>query len=186
MTNPVQTAIQKLKNGEIIGIPTETVYGLAIDAGNNAAIDALYALKERISGKPFQIMVSTLDDAAKLVKIDARAQKLAKAFLPGPLSLVLSCREGDGTLAIRIPSHPLTHQLLVEFGKPIAATSANPSGETPAISAEEVKELYPQMFVLDGGKYCRGVASTVVDLTGKELKILREGPITKAQLTSRL
>ena len=186
MTNPIQTAIQKLRNGEIIGIPTETVYGLAVDAGNNAAIDALYALKERNAAKRFQIMVKTLDDARMLVKIDARTTKIAKAFLPGPLSIVLPCKEGDGTLAIRIPSHPLTYQLLEEFGKPIAATSANLSGEPPAISAEEVKELYPQMFILDGGKHGLGIASTVVDLTGKELKILRQGTISKAQLDARL
>ena len=103
MTNPIQTAIQKLRNGEIIGIPTETVYGLAVDAGNNAAIDALYALKERNAAKRFQIMVKTLDDARMLVKIDARTTKIAKAFLPGPLSIVLPCKEGDGTLAIRTP-----------------------------------------------------------------------------------
>ena len=181
MTNTIKTAIEHLKRGEIIGIPTETVYGLAVDAGSNAALDALYALKGRDSGKPFQMMVPDIRAAEKLVTINARARKIMEAFCPGPISVVLPCKEGDGTLAIRIPNNLQTLHLLEEFKKPLATTSANLAGEASSISAEEVKELFPQLFVLEGGKNCLGIASTVVDLTDKEIKILREGSITLSQ-----
>lgn len=187
LTVRMQTAIQKLQKGEIIVIPTETVYGLAVDAGSNTGIDALYALKGRESQKPLQLMVHTLQVAEKLVKIDARARKIAAAFLPGPLTLVLpSNLAPEASLAIRIPNHPQTLALLAEYGRPLATTSANPSGGTPARTAEEAKNLYPQLLIIEGGDCAIGIASTVVDLTGPEIKILREGSITKEQLNSRL
>ncbi len=185
MTNPLKTAIAKLQNGEIIGIPTETVYGLAVDARNPKAVQALRELKGRDANKPFQIMVRSLQDAETLVKIDDRARALAKAFLPGPLSLVLPKKNGEGTLAIRIPGHALILSLLEQFGKPLAATSLNPSGKPPARTAEEAKSIYPQLLILEGT--CDlGVASTVVDLTHEEIRILREGNITLSQILAAL
>jgi tRNA threonylcarbamoyl adenosine modification protein (Sua5/YciO/YrdC/YwlC family) len=187
MINTIKTAIQKLEAGEIIAIPTETVYGLAVDSANEAAIEALYELKGRDPNKPFQMMVQSLEDAAEFVKLDDRSRKLSQAFLPGPLSLVLPSKgTPNATIAIRIPNHPTTLQLLKEWRKPITATSANLSGQPAATSAEEVKAIFHQLLRLDGGECSVGVASTVVDLTGKGIKILREGSITLEQLNSRL
>ena len=187
MINTIKTAILKLEAGEIIAIPTETVYGLAVDSANEAAIEALYDLKGRDPNKPFQMMVQSLEDAAEFVQLDDRARKLSQAFLPGPLSLVLpSNRKPNTTIAIRIPNHPVTLALLQAWGKPITATSANLSGQPAATSAEEVKSIFPQLLILDGGKCSVGVASTVADLTGKDIKILRKGSITLEQLASRL
>ena len=187
MLNTIKTAIEHLNDGAIIVIPTETVYGLAVDSANEAAIEALYELKGRDPTKPFQMMVQSLEDAAEFVLLDDRARKLAAAFLPGPLSFVLhSSKKPNTTIAIRIPNHPTTLQLLQVWGKPITATSANLSGQPAATSAEEVKYIFPQLLTLDGGKCRVGVASTVVDLTGKDIKILREGSITLEQLASRL
>lgn len=183
MINAIKTAIEKLESGEVIAIPTETVYGLAVDSANEAAIEALYELKGRDPTKPFQMMAQSLEDAAEFVALDHRARKLATAFLPGPLSLVLhSSKKPNTTIAIRIPNHPTTLNLLKEWRKPITATSANLSGQPAATSAEEVKSIFPQLLTLDGGKCSVGVASTVVDLTGKDIKILREGSITKRQI----
>lgn len=182
MTNPTQTAIQKLKAGEIIGIPTETVYGLAVDAANSDAILKLYEAKGREQNKPFQVMVADLQAASQLVHITPLAQKLAEAFLPGPLSLVLAKKEGQGTLAIRIPDHPVMLGLLERYGQPVIATSANLSGQPAATDAAGVRAIFPAFFVLEGGPCRAGVPSTVVDVTSGEVKILREGAITKAQL----
>lgn len=187
MINTIKTAIQKLEAGEIIAIPTETVYGLAVDSANESAIDALYELKGRDPTKPFQMMVQSLEDAAEFVKLDDRVRKLSQAFLPGPLSLVLhSSKKPNTTIAIRIPNHPTTLNLLKEWRKPITATSANLSGKPAATSASQVKSIFPQLLILDGGECSVGVASTVADLTGKDIKILREGSITLEQLNSRL
>lgn len=183
MINTIKTAIEKLESGQIIAIPTETVYGLAVDSASDAAIEALYELKGRDPTKPFQMMVQSLEDAAEFVLLDDRARKLAAAFLPGPLSLVLPSKlKPNITIAIRIPNHPVTLALLKEWRKPITATSANLSGQPAATSAAQVKSIFPQLLILDGGECSVGVASTVVDLTGKDIKILREGAITLEQL----
>lgn len=179
MKNTIKTAIEKLEAGEIIAIPTETVYGLAVDSANIQAIESLYDLKGRDPSKPFQMMVATLEDAEEFVQLDDRARKLAAAFLPGPLSLVLpsNCKP-QTTIAIRIPNHPTTLELLKAWGKPITATSANLSGQPAATSAEEVKSIFSQLLILNGGKCSVGVASTVVDLTTPEVKLLRAGGLS--------
>lgn len=187
MINTIKTAIEYLNNGIIIAIPTETVYGLAVDAANPKAIESLYDLKGRDLNKPFQMMVQSLEDAAEFVTIDNRARALAAAFLPGPLSLVLpSSVKPNSSIAIRIPNHPTILELLKAWRKPVIATSANRSGNPPAISAEEVKAIFPQIFTVDGGQCSVGVASSVVDLTGGDIKLLREGSITLAECLSAI
>lgn len=183
MANSIQTAIQKLKAGEIVGLPTETVYGLAVDANNDKAVKSLHMLKGRPDGKPFQAMVQSVEEAAKLAKFDARAKKLAKAFWPGPLTIVLTSLSGEGTIGIRIPDHKIILEVLKLFGSPLTISSANRSGQPSANDAAEAEEVFgQQVSCYVEGAAGKGRASTVVDATGKTLKILREGTISKAEL----
>lgn len=179
MANSIQTAIQKLRAGEIVGLPTETVYGLAVDAYNESAVKSLHMLKGRPDGKPFQVMVQSVEEAAKLVKFDARAKKLAKAFWPGPLTIVLTSLSGEGTIGIRIPDHDIMQEILEIFDSPLIISSANRSGQPSANDAEEAEAIFGhQVSCYVEGAAGKGRASTVVDATGKTLKILREGTVT--------
>ena len=193
MANPVQTAIQNLESGKIVGLPTETVYGLAVDAMNRKAVQWLHEVKGRPANKPLQIMVEDLEAAEKLAVFDDRARRIAKSFWPGPLTLILPRQEecrlpeeisgGKPNLGIRIPDQPLMQEVLRLFARPIVVTSANPAGQAPANEAAVAEA----MMGGNVGYYLYGfagvgLASTVADLTGREIKILREGAITLAQL----
>ncbi len=204
-------AASALRRGGIVAFPTETVYGLAVDAGNPAAVDALRALKGREENKPFQVLVPSLKEAEKLAHFNPEAARLAGAFWPGALTLVLPRRAtaktgiGVPTLGLRCPDHEATQALLAAFGKPLAATSANPAGAAAAVTAEGVVSgfrfrvsgvmgtgspssiLHPpssDFLILDGGACRIGLASTVVECTGGNFRILREGAISAASLAA--
>lgn len=187
MANSIQTAIQKLQAGEIVGLPTETVYGLAVDAADAMAVNALHQLKGRPDGKPFQVMVQSVEEAAKLCMFDARAEKLAARFWPGPLTIVLTSLQKDRTIGIRIPDHAVIMELLKIYGRPIAVTSANYAGEPSAKDAAEAKRIF------DGAISCyvdgpsgEGRASTVIDLTREKLVLLREGALELEKIEAAL
>lgn len=182
-----------LLNGGVIGMPTETVYGLAGDGTNPTAVKEIFAVKGRPSDNPLIAHVHKDYDINKLVKVAVPyVDKIIKAFTPGPITLVLESRgvvcsealAGGDTLAIRIPSHKGAQELLKAVDIPIVAPSANLSKHVSPVSAEHVyNDLNGKIpLILDGGKCTGGIESTVLDCTGEVPRILRAGLITKEMI----
>jgi L-threonylcarbamoyladenylate synthase len=194
----VDKAISLWRSGELVAIPTETVYGLAADASNGEAVAKIYAMKARPQFNPLIIHVVDVATAKRYVEWNADAQLLANAFWPGPLTLVLRRRAdspisalasaGGGTLAIRIPAHPVARQLLAAFGGGIAAPSANRSGRVSPTTAAHVRAEFGDALplIIDGGACDVGLESTVIDLSGDALAVLRLGAITREMLEKTL
>lgn len=199
-----------LREGFVVALPTETVYGLAADAANAEAVRQIFTIKGRPLIDPLIVHLFKAEDAAQFVDIDAlRAAwaavpgagsalevvgKLAKAFWPGPLTLILPklpsvsdlVTAGRPSVAIRVPMHPLMRAVLKESGLALAAPSANPFGYISPTTAEHVRESLGEKvpYILDGGPCERGVESTILDLThpAEGLRLLRQGPISREQI----
>lgn len=186
----VPDAVTALRNGELVGIPTETVYGLAADASNPEAVARIFAAKGRPSFNPLISHVANLEIAAVEGEFDERAIALAEELWPGPLTLVVpvadtarTCelaRAGLSTIGLRVPQHPLASELLEAFGGPLSAPSANPSGKLSPTRAEDVARELGELvsMVLDGGACRAGIESTIVALSADEpARLLRPGAI---------
>lgn len=188
----LEEAIAKLKNGEVVAIPTETVYGLAADATNESALNQIYAIKQRPSDNPLIVHISGIDQVNHwATEFSPLAQKLAAAFWPGPFTLVLPAndsvstivRAGEPTVALRIPSHPLALQLLKQSGLGLAAPSANKYTQLSPTSAAHVEAgLGKDLPVLNGGACKVGIESTIVSVKGDEWQLLRHGMIAEADI----
>jgi L-threonylcarbamoyladenylate synthase len=191
----LQRAVAALRAGQTVGLPTETVYGLAADASNPSAVASIYAIKGRPTFNPLIAHVADTAMARREGILDARAEALAEAFWPGPLTLVMpvanggqTCelaRAGLDTIAVRVPSQPIAQALLQAIGVPLAAPSANPSGRLSPTRAEEVAaELGDAVrLVLDGGPCRSGVESSIVAvLPDAPPTLLRPGAIPRAEL----
>lgn len=183
----VLKAISLLNQGEVVAVPTETVYGLAAHFQKKSAIEKIFALKKRPKDNPFIVHIADFGQLDFLVKkIPEEFEKL-KTFWPGPLTVVFDAktelipnivRAGLKTVAIRMPDHKQTLKVIARTG-PVVASSANFSGKPPAICAEQVETNFGKGFpVLDGGVCERGVASTVIRLKEKSWECLREGAIS--------
>ena len=193
----VEDAVAALRRGEVIGLPTETVYGLAADASDPVAVARVFALKRRPADHP---LIVHLGDAALLDvwsrDVPAVARTLAARFWPGPLTLVLPRAErvldavtgGQDTVALRMPAHPLARAVLQAFGAGLAAPSANRFGRISPTRPEHVRAEFGAAVpcVLDGGPCSIGIESTIVDLSGSMPRILRPGAITRAMLEAAL
>jgi len=173
-------AAQLLRGGGVIAFPTDTVYGLGAAADDDLATRRIYAIKNRPAGMPLILMVAARSQLEGWVHVDARAEKLIERWWPGPLTVILHA-SGGGTLGVRVPNHEVTLELLRASG-PLMTTSANLHGDDPAMTADEAAKLPGLTAVLDGGRAPGGTPSTVVDLTGPELHILREGAIPVADV----
>jgi L-threonylcarbamoyladenylate synthase len=194
----IAEAARILRNGGLVAFPTETVYGLGADARDDAAVARIFAAKDRPRFNPLIVHVRDAAAAAALVAFDARARDVAAAFWPGPLSLVLPRRAEGGlsllvsagldTVAVRVPAHPVAHGLLVAFDGPVAAPSANASGEvSPTTAAHVAASLDGRPdLIIDGGPCAVGLESTVLDLTGARPALLRHGAVTREQLAAAL
>lgn len=184
----IATAVRALNEGRIVAFPTDTVYGVGAHAFVPAAVRRLYEVKIRLPDKAIPLLIS---DAAILPQV-ARdvplvAYELAERFWPGALTLVLrrapaisdEITAGGDTVGVRVPDHPITQALLRALGAPLATTSANLSGQTPAVNAEQVlAQLDGRIdLLLDGGVCPGGMASTVLDLTASSIRVLRPGPL---------
>lgn len=195
--NKLEEAIKILKDNGVVGMPTETVYGLAGSIESEAALKKIFEVKERPFFDPLIIHVATIESATKLVKNwPNAAQVLAKAFWPGPLTLVLEknpkvsdlITSGLNTVGIRMPRHDLALSLIETFGTPLAAPSANKFGKTSPTSAQHVRDEFidENIFVLDGGHCDIGVESTVLYINqvkeDLEISILRAGNIVWSQI----
>jgi L-threonylcarbamoyladenylate synthase len=175
-----------LRAGGVVACPTETFVGLLADARNVVAVREVCRLKGRAADQAIGVLipdVAGLDDVA--VDVPARARELAERHWPGPLSLVLRARselpeplKRDGTVSVRVPGASLALELVRAFGAPLTATSANRSGEAAARSAEEVRAVFgDELAAIVEGESPGGLASTIIDATGPELLVLREGPV---------
>jgi L-threonylcarbamoyladenylate synthase len=184
----VAAAADLLRAGKLVAFPTETVYGLGADARNGEAVAAIYATKGRPQFNPLIVHLPDLAAAEALAAFDVQAIRLAEAFWPGPLTLVLPLKAGHGlsplvsaglpTVALRVPAHPVARALLRAFGGPVAAPSANPSGRISPTRADHVARGFPAgtVTVLDAGPSTVGLESTIV-APGTPPRLLREGGI---------
>jgi len=184
-------AAQALARGDIVAFPTETVYGLGANALDGAAVAQVFAAKERPRFNPLIVHVPDLAAAERHAVFDATARKLAQAFWPGPLSLVLPLRPGSGiadlvtagldTIALRVPDHPVAQALLAAAKLPIAAPSANRSGRISPTQASHVAAELGEVpaVILDGGPCSLGLESTVVSVVGEAPILLRLGTVPR-------
>lgn len=180
----IKIAASVLKAGGLIAFPTETVYGLGANLLDKKAIEKVYSIKRRPKNKPLTIHVADIKAIEKTVgRIPSGAKKLADKFWPGPLTLVLKDRRGKKT-GFRMPDNKIAFLLIKKADVPIVAPSANISGNRPPRTAKEVlRDLGGKIdMVLDGGKAKVGVESTVVDMSGKNFRILREGAISRDRI----
>jgi len=190
----IASAARLLREGGLVAIPTETVYGLGADATKDRAVTGIYEAKGRPQFNPLIIHVPSIAEASKLARFDDLALKVARRFWPGPLTLVLPrqpdcpvswlATAGLDTIAIRCPSHPVAQALLTAFAGPVAAPSANPSGTVSATSARHVAEGLGQAvsLILDGGSCALGLESTIIGLVGNTPTLLRPGAITREDI----
>jgi L-threonylcarbamoyladenylate synthase len=193
----IEAAARALRGGGLVAFPTETVYGLGADATNARAVAAVFEAKGRPRFNPLIVHVATLEAAAALGHLTEAAAQLARAFWPGPLTLVLAKRDGCpvadlataglDTVAVRVPAHPVAQALLQAAQVPIVAPSANRSGHVSPTAAEHVAADFaaagdPVAVILDGGTATIGLESTVVDATRTEPIVLRLGAVAREDL----
>lgn len=190
----IAEAAAALRAGRLVAFPTETVYGLGADATNDAAVAAIFEAKGRPRFNPLIVHCPNLEQVARHGSLDERAKKLAEAFWPGALTLVLErrpespvsllCSAGLDSLALRVPAHPVAQALLEACDRPLAAPSANPSGRVSPTEARHVAEAIGDKveMILDGGSCQVGIESSVVDLTGPTPRLLRPGGVTREAL----
>jgi L-threonylcarbamoyladenylate synthase len=192
MTSDILSAVDLLrtKTDAVLLVPTETVYGLVCDWNSAGGRDRIYQMKQRPENKLLAAFLPDIDAVYDFVPtLSETAEKIARAFMPGPITLVVPDGQG-GTFGFRIPDHPMLLPLLREYGKPLASTSANRSGEPSTLNVEDALRglVGKPDYVLDAGAIPTGSrASTViaVDESG-EWKILREGPVTAEEIRQRL
>ena len=187
----ISLAAEIINDGGVIAFPTDTVYGIGASAFNEKAIERLYHIKERSKEKAIPVLISDPGELALISPAKGlRLEQVIDQFWPGALTIILPLSpdlpanlSSTKTIGIRVPNHSLTRDLLRVSG-PLAATSANLSGEESALTAEDVsRNLEGKIdLILDGGRTPGGVASSVLDLSGAEAMILREGPITMEDL----
>jgi L-threonylcarbamoyladenylate synthase len=193
-TDSLGKAARLIAAGEPVAVPTETVYGLAADATNGAAIARIYEAKQRPAFNPLIVHVANLQEAERHAEFSDLARTLAKRFWPGPLTLVLPrlrnspiaslASAGLPTLALRVPNHPSMQRLLAATGLPLAAPSANASGKISPTRAQHVLASLGGRIplILDAGPTAVGIESTIVGITGDKARLLRAGPITSDEL----
>jgi L-threonylcarbamoyladenylate synthase len=190
----IEEAAKLIRAGRLVAFPTETVYGLGADATNGRAVAAIFEAKRRPRFNPLISHVSDSAQAREFAEFSPLAERLAEAFWPGPLTLVLPRRKdcrlsllvsaGLDTVAVRAPSHPLARRLIAEAGVPLAAPSANRSGAVSATRAEHVAaELGDSIaLILDGGPTPLGIESTVIGFADGKPVLLRPGAVTREEI----
>ncbi len=186
-------AVAALRGGEVIVFPTETLYGLGADALNFTAVEKVFQLKGRDANNPFPVLVADRSMLNSLVEsISPLAEKLMERFWPGPLTLVLPARNdippplvsSTGAIGVRISSQPIVSEIIRMLGRPLTATSANPSGQPGAQTVAQARDYFSgkiKVFI-DGGALTSKTGSTVAAVAGNKIKIIRAGEIGKDEL----
>lgn len=184
-------AIEYLNNDEVIALPTETVMGLAVKASSILAYNKLVEIKNRPVNKAFPFIVGSIEEVEKYAYVDDVTRKIIKAFMPGPLTIILKKKENvdkritneKDTIAIRIPDDKVLLKIIKGLKEPILLTSANRSGEEPCISSEEVLEVFKdEISLVIKGKCEYNIASTIIEINNKNVNIIREGIIKKEEI----
>ena len=191
----IQVALQILREGGLVAFPTDTVYGVGALVFDGKAVESIYVAKQRPIEKAIPVLMADAADMEKVgMDIPEVAYQLAARFFPGPLTCLIPKQptlpesvSATETVGVRVPDHEVARALLRAAG-PMAVTSANISGQpSPSTAQEVLAQLNGRIdLILDGGKTPGGVPSTLVDCTGKDLKILREGPISLAEIRQKL
>ena len=191
-------AAEALIYGELVAVPTETVYGLAADATNNLAVASIFEKKGRPFFNPLICHVASVEMADTLIEQNALSKQLMDSFWPGPLTLVLPALPNNGiadlvsanlpTLAVRMPANTTTRAIIEKLGKPIAAPSANKSGKISPTTANHVWEAFGNdiALIVDDGPTVEGLESTIIAVDGNKLTLLRPGTITKEDIETAL
>ena len=190
-----KAALEALNNHQVIAFPTETVFGLGVFYDDERAYNLLNEVKRRREDKPYTMMLSKAEDIFKYADVNPRYMNLIKKYMPGPLTILAkakSCVPGyvthnTGVVGIRIPENKEALNLLNYLGKPLLVPSANRADEKPALNHEEVKTIFKdEIKVVVPGSTCKGQPSTIIDLTGNEIKLIRKGPISLEELNLAL
>ena len=182
-------AAELLKLGKLVAVPTETVYGLAANGLDHDAVSEIYEVKGRPETKPINLLISSMEDVEQFcMDIPEEAYKLAEAFWPGPLTMILKKKSnvpeivtaGGKTVGVRCPAHEMTLSLIRETHLPLATPSANISGKPSPKNVQQVLEYFDGKIpcVIDGGQCSVGVESTIIDMTSKPFKVLRLGGLS--------
>ncbi len=192
-------AADKIRHGEVLGMPTDTFYGLAADPLNLRAVDRIYDIKSRSRHKPLSLLIESVEQAEELSRpLPYEFYVLARKFWPGPLTMIvrassrlpLKVTANTGNVALRVPAAPIPVAVIHASGLPITATSANLSGATECTTAEEVHDQLRGRLniIIDGGRSPREVASTIIDLSGDQgiWSIQREGAIPSQEVQKAL
>ena len=191
MKQVLEQALKALNNHQVIAFPTETVFGLGVFYDDQKAYELLNAIKRRKEDKPYTMMLSKVEDIEKYAYVDERYQKLINKFMPGSLTILVRSKDNvpgyvthnTGIIGIRIPSNKEALDLLNYVKKPLLVPSANRADQSPARTCEEVVAIFgDEIKVVVPGQIESGEPSKIVDLTGKELKVIRKGPISLEEL----
>ena len=191
--NGIKKIISSYENGEIIGFPTDTVYGIGCDPFKKDSITRIFELKKRYGAKRFPILGISKEELKKIVEFNPNAEKISEKFWPGQVTLLLPIRkevsekiESNGKLAVRVPGNECILSILKQC-KLIIGTSANISGEESILNSDEFKTKLPKVDTLvDGGKIISKGESTIIDFNNGELKIIREGSVSKEEIENIL
>jgi len=196
-TSLVKYAADQIRAGEVLGMPTDTFYGLAADPFNLRAVDRVYDIKTRSRHKPLSLLIESIDQAEELAKsLPEEFYALARKYWPGPLTIIvkagsrlpLKVTANTGNVALRVPNAKIPLAVVVAAAIPITATSANLSGASECTSAEQVRDQLQGRIsiIVDGGTSPRDVASTIVDLSdeGVRWRVIREGAIAAEEIST--
>jgi len=190
-----EIAKNALENSQVISFPTETVMGLGVYYDDEIAYNLLNQIKRRPEDKPYTLMLGDSNEIQKFAFVSDRDQKIIDRFMPGMVTILLKAKNnvptyvthGTGVIGVRIPNLSEIIELLNYVKKPLLVPSANRSGEKPCMSSKEVEQVFKnELGYIYPGEAIGGVPSTIVDLTGEEVKILREGPISRQEIISAI
>ena len=188
--NQIKELFELLKNNGVISVPTDTVYGICGSIKSGKAQAKLKEIKDRPVNKPFPIMCADIEQIKSIAIVDSKSEKIIKEFMPGPITIVLRKNEklpryindGKETIAIRMATSNELKELIKSLGCPVFMTSANKSGEEVCKNLEEIEKNCPDLDGMLEGTVSFGQASTIVDCASDEIKILREGPVSKVEI----
>lgn len=191
----IKKAVEVLREGKVVVYPTDTLYGLGVNAFDEWAIRQIYKIKKRCLRKPLSVLVRDVEMVRKIAYIDDKKVKILQAIWPGAITVILEKKDivpsivsgGKDTIAIRIPDCQVTKAMMAQVDFPVTTTSANISGEEDLLNVDDILKQFSQRstlpdLVLDAGELPKSKASTIIDLTKDKLRIVRIGPVTPQKL----
>ncbi len=188
--NEIDELVRILKNDGVISVPTDTVYGVCACMNSEKAHDKLVIVKNRPKNKLFPIMCADEEQIKSIAIVDDKAEKIIKAFMPGPITLILKknynlpdyINNGNDTIAVRMATSKILEDLIRKVGSPLFMSSANQSGEKTCTSLDEIEKACPLLDGMLEGSVTFGKGSTILDCSSGDIKILRQGPILREQI----